>query len=401
MNKLVLLFLVATCSLYAGGFRIPETSTNAVALGAANIAHNQSADAAYYNPANMVFMDDKNFLEADLTYIGLKAVNFKGSSSGLTGRDINAESESFLIPSIHYVSGKRGEARVGLSITAPGGLSKRWNTAPGIYSAKEFTLEVIEVNPSIAIPLSDKLAIAFGFRMVYSEGIIKSSASISRDMEADSMDYGYNLALSYKPTSELEMALTYRSKVDLTEEGNAKLYSDAGITLVYNGAASVTVPLPAIASAAIAYTFETKTTLELVYERNMWSAYKTLDFEFPISIGGMKTTFDDPKAKNWKDSTAIRIGLTQELEKVTLMAGLVFDESPAPDSTLGYELPDSDSVSVSLGGRYQINENLDIALAGLYSFRDERTVSQGGTKIIGTFSHADVYLISAGVGYKF
>ena len=60
MKKILLMSLVASSILMAGGYKIPEASTNAVALGAANIAHNHSADAAYYNPASMVFMSDEH-----------------------------------------------------------------------------------------------------------------------------------------------------------------------------------------------------------------------------------------------------------------------------------------------------------------------------------------------------
>jgi len=119
MKKLTLLSLAAACSVYAGGYKIPETSLNGVALSAANVAHNKSADAAYYNPANMVFMKNENALEVDLTYIGLDAPNFKGA-----GVDTDAESEQFLVPSINYVSGDVSGARFGLSIGVPGGLSK-------------------------------------------------------------------------------------------------------------------------------------------------------------------------------------------------------------------------------------------------------------------------------------
>ena len=142
MKKIVLSSLVASSILMAGGYKIPEVSLNAVALGAANIAHNKSADAAYYNPANMVFMQDSNYIESDVTYIGLDSIDYKGTDSktGSTQNNISSESETFIVPSLHYVSGKAGETRIGLSIVAPGGLSKRWTDQPAESSAKEFTI---------------------------------------------------------------------------------------------------------------------------------------------------------------------------------------------------------------------------------------------------------------------
>ena len=396
MKKLTLLSIVAASALFAGGYKIPEVSTNGVALSAANVAHSTSADAAYYNPANMIFMYFLNSLEMDLQYIGLDAIHFKGSGSQ-AGDSISAEKETFLVPSINYVSPKLGNVRVGLSIVVPGGLSKRWNDSPAKDKAQEFTLEVVEINPTVAYAVNDTLAVAAGFRIVHSTGVVKSSAAISRDMSGDSFDYGYNIALAYKPTKTLDIGVTYRSNVDLTEEGTAKLYSPTG--LAYDGGSSVTVPLPALLNLAIAYTFKTNTTVEFVYERNFWSSYKTLDFDYAANIGNLTAKFADPIAKDWEDTNAFRLGITQALDGMTFMAGMVYDKSPVPDAKLSYELPDSDSLSVSFGGRFDVTKDINIGLSALYSMRDDRTVNNAD--IEGTFSNSNVLIVSAGLGYKF
>ncbi len=399
MRKLALMSLAVSCSLFAGGYKIPEVSTNGVALSAANIAHGHGADTAYYNPANMAFMADEE-IEADLIYIGLESVHYQGKVAGSnTQYSIDSESENFFIPSLNYVSKKLGEnnARFGISIVVPGGLSKRWTDSPAIDKAQEFTLEIVEINPTFSLPLSDTLAIAFGFRIVSTSGVVKSSAAISRDMTGDTINYGYNLALAYKPMKNLELGMTYRSKVNLTVEGNAKLYSPTG--LAYDGGGSVQVPLPAFATLGVAYTLETKTTIEVVYERNIWSSYKTLDFDYVGNIGNLTPYFDDPIAKDWKDTSAYRLGITQELQEWTLMGGCVYDESPVPDKSLSFELPDSNSFSVSLGARYQYNDNINIGLSALYSMRDARSVSNND--LTGEFSGGNILIVSAGLGYKF
>ncbi len=396
----IALFSFGTLSvLVAGGYTIPETSLNSVALSAANIAHNHSADTAYYNPANMAFMKDENSLEVDMMYVGLGSNNYKGthSATGEIRHDIDSKSEKFLVPSFHYVSSKANEARVGLSIVVPAGLSKRWDIQPAKSFAEEFTLQVVEINPSVAFTLHDKVALAFGFRILQSEGIVKSSGLVSRDLKGNSIDYGYNLALSYKPLTDLDIALTYRSKVNLTLQGDAKLYS--GITLAYDNDVSVGVPLPATASIAFAYTLPFKTTLEFVYERDFWSAYHELDFDYATSIGGLTPYFDTPIAKDWNDINIFRLGITQELDKLSLMAGMVYSESAIPEETFSFELPETNSLSLSLGGRYQISEKVDIGLAALYSMRETRSVTNNS--LSGEFSNGNILLVSAGIGYKF
>ena len=345
----------------------------------------------------MAFMSDEQSLEADLIYIGLDPVKFKGSGSQ-AGQEMNAESETFFVPSINYVSSKLDNSRVGVSIVVPGGLSKRWNDAPAKESAKEFTLQVVELNPTAAFSVNDKVAVAVGFRIVHSTGVVKSSSIASRDMQGDSTDFGYNVALAYKPTSALEFGATYRSKVDLTEEGNAKL--DIGNARVYDGGSSVSVPLPAALNLAVAYTLSSKTTIEVVYEKTYWSAYNALDFDYTTAISPILVpSFDDAIAKNWRDSQAYRIGITQELNTLTLMCGAVYDKTPIPDAKVSYELPDSSSLSVSFGARYDITDTINLGVSALYSMREDRDVNNKNMQ--GTFSNANVLIASAGLGYKF
>ena len=119
------------------------------------------------------------------------------------------------------------------------------------------------------------------------------------------------------------------------------------------------------------------------------------DYTHPAAEG----VFGGASTKDWSDTNTFRIGLTQELDSLTLMAGVVFDESPTPEKSLGYELPDSDSTAVSLGGRYKLNESIDIGLSGLYSMRDSRKVNNA--RLNGEFSGGNALIISAGLGYKF
>lgn len=395
--KLTALSLIASGAIYAGGYKIPENSVNSTSLLAANIAHSSGADSAYFNPANMAFMSDENSIDISLMLVGKEASNFKGSAYGMSGVDIDSESESPLIPAINFVSNKYGDFNFGFSMVVPSGVTKRWNDSPAKAVAEQFTLEVIELNPTVSYKLNDQLAVAVGARVLYSSGIVKGSSTASRDMEGNSLNFGYNLALAYKPTDALELALTYRSKVELTEEGNAKLY--IGDAKVYDGGSSVEVPLPATLSLAAAYTFETKTTLEVVYERNFWSAYETLDFNYESKIPAILQVMDTPIVKDWEDTTTIRVGVTQEFDKLKLMAGLAIDENPVPEQSINFELPGVDSTYVSFGTDYKINEKFSAGFGLLYSIKDALKVNN--VNIQGTFDGGTVYIISTGIGYKF
>ncbi|MDP2849851.1 MAG: outer membrane protein transport protein [Sulfuricurvum sp.] len=392
--RILALSVIASVTVMAGGYKIPEVSLNGTALSAAYVANAHGADAAYYNPAAMIYNEDANLLEVDATYIGLSSIDFDGTS------DYSSKEENFLVPSLHFASKKLGDSgvRVGLSVVVPAGLSKRWENPIPKATAEEFTLETVEFNPSLAVALSDTVSMGVGFRMVKTDGVVKSSSATPtlRDMSGDSIDYGYNLALNYRPISHLSLAATYRSKIDLTVEGSAALRY---LAATYSGPASVTVPIPATLNLSAAYTFETGTTVEAVYDRTFWSAYKKLDFEYSGTPNAATVAFGAPIPKNWKNTSSYRLGLTQHYDKWTAMAGFAYDESPVPESTLGYELPDSDAWMVSLGGRYQLDEHWNIGLAGLIDVKKSREVHN--SSINGEFSNARAYLVTAGIEYRF
>lgn len=402
--RVATLLSLSAATLLASGYRIPEQSLNSVALSAAYVAGANGADASYYNPANMSFMENGAFTEVAMTYINLPKVKYTDSLNGTLNGD--SKEENFLMPNLHYVSPKMGDWRYGLSITAPAGLSKRWDEAFSKATAEEFTLKVIEVNPTASYLVNDQLSLGFGLRGVYTDGVVRSDASglgspANRDLSGDSIDFGYNLAMSYKPIKDLTFSATYRSKVDLTVEGDATLVSG-----MYNGGASVTIPLPASLALAAAYTMD-KTTVEFVFERTYWSSYRNLDFNYDLDLTSTPmAAFDNPIAKNWKDANAYRIGVSHQCtDNLKMMLGFAIDKSPVPSNTLGFELPDSDAKLYSIGFEYKVTQNLKMGLAYLYDDKEDRTVTNRSgsntTAPYGTFSDSGAHLLTASFKYKF
>ena len=419
MSKLVkglALSAIASSVVMAGGYKLPEQSVNSLGLAAAYVAHTMGADAAYYNPANMSFMGDKNYIEGGVTLVHLP------SNVYTLGGPVSGESdvENLLVPNLHYVSAPMGDFRWGMSLVVPGGLTKRWDTPFQKLSAEEFTLKIIELNPSLSYKVTDNFSVAAGVRVIYSEGVVKSNGAdlsrligdprvnLARDMEGDTVEFGYNLALTYKPTSDINFAVTYRSNVNINEEGTAKL--SAGGATIYDGKSSVEIPLPATLNIAISKTWNDRFTLEFDYERAFWSKYKNLDFEYGgANIGPLAPIFDAPQARNWKDVNIFRVGATIKMDnKLTAMFGFSIDNSPTPVQTIGFELPDSDSKNFSMGFRYQQNENFSWGASFLYSSKDAITLQPGGHEnprsVLnngGGFSEGGAFLTMVGVAYEF
>ncbi len=397
----VLTGILAAGPAFASGYRIPEQSINSTALSAAYVANTPAADASYYNPANMSWLENKWQTEASLTWIHLASREYTDNAT--PSFNSGSRTEDFAMPNLHVVSPEYNNFRFGLSVVYPYGLSKRWDNAFQRATAEEFTLKSYELNPTVSYKVNDKLSIGGGLRAIYAEGVVKSTAAISRDLKGNTAEYGYNLALTSRPVENLSLAATYRSKIDLDIEGDARL--SLGGAQLYNGYAEVSVPAPAVLALAAAYTCNSgRTTAELAYDKTFWNAYDKLDFNYAqdFSTHFAFAVFDNPKAKNWVNSDAFRLGLTHKLNtQWTVMAGFAIDKNPVPDQTLGFELPDSDAKIYSCGLRFQPADNLALGAAYLFDDKESRTVPTNANSINGTFDNAAAHLVTAGLQYRF
>ena len=418
--------LVVKEAAFASGYRIPEQSVNATALGSAYVANANYADAAYYNPANMSWLSPGLKMEGGVSYINLPSISYEDfRSSSLSG---TSEEENFLLPNLHIVSPAYNNFRVGFALVIPAGLSKRWEDVfPGTF-ANKFAMTVVEANPTVAYKVNDMFSLALGARAVYSDANVRSAGNIeavpagglggglpatpeytyiSRDLDGDTTEYGYNLAMSVKPTDKLALAATYRSEIDLDMEGSGTLYTSSSYfnglfpTGFYQGTGSISTPLPAVLALAVSYSFE-KSTLEFVYDRTFWSANDTQDFSYPVSLGHpvLTAAFDDPIVKDWDDVDAFRLGYTYLWDqRLTLMGGFGFDGNPVPDETLSFDLPDSDAWFASFGIRYNLREQWSIGAAYLHAWKEDRTVRN--STLNGEFSGAASHCLSLSASYKF
>lgn len=78
--------------------------------------------------------------------------------------------------------------------------------------------------------------------------------------------------------------------------------------------------------------------------------------------GGLSKRWQTVPAKNFAEEFTLEI-----VEVNPTVAFEVIDN-------LAFELPDTDAISVALGGRYQINESIDVGLSALYSMHKDRTI---------------------------
>ncbi len=401
---------VVAGAAHASGWRIPEQSVNSAARAGGYVAYTPSADASYYNPANMSWLEDRAYLEADATWIHLTSIDYT-DDSGVPFFNGSSKNENFLMPTFFAVSPYYGNFRFGLAVTAPGGLSKRWQDPYPRTFAEEFSLKIFEANPTVSYKFCDQFSASFGLRGVYIDGKVKSSGvvsppfSVTRDMEGDALEAGFNIGLSARPIENLNLAITYRSNVDLGVSGTANLNTNLNFppgSGSYSGDVDVTIPLPAVLAVAASYTFFDQLTVELEYDCTYWSEYEYLDFNYSTTLTNplLFAVFDKKASRDWSDTDSFRLSMEYDFKNnFVLMAGFAIDENPAPEGHVNFELPDSDALLYSVGFRYKLNPDMEIGVAYLYDYKKSRHVNNN-LNIAGTFENASAHLFTVGFSWK-
>ena len=88
--------LLVGSTAHGAAYRIPEQSVNAVAKAGANIASSNTADASYFNPANMSWLEDRALFEGAAEWIHLKTINYHDNRSPLYSGE--SDGEDFVLP---------------------------------------------------------------------------------------------------------------------------------------------------------------------------------------------------------------------------------------------------------------------------------------------------------------
>lgn len=396
ISAVALATLLVAGSAYGSGYRIPEQSVDSTGKAGANIASASRADATYFNPANMSWLDDTTLIQGNMSYIHLTPVDFNNGAS------IQSEDENFFIPTGFVVSPYFGDFRFGFSNTTPAGLAKRWKDTPGDFFSREFALKTFELNPTVSYRVNEKISVAGGVRMLYADADLWN---VKYKLAGDTIEWGYNFALSVKPTEKVNVSATYRSNIDLGFTDNGAVFNPFGkpyfpATGVIS--ASTTIPAPAVLALSVAFEPVDKLTVELTWDRTFWSKYESLD----IQTNPSGSPFYTNTAKDWDDSDAFRIGLSyQYSDTLELMAGIAYDKTPIPDDTVSYELPDSDAWLYSVGFQYKYTENLEFGMAVLYDYKESRDYAGYTSPVLsvnsGEYTEAAAILVTTGISYKF
>lgn len=425
-RKLVAAFVTAsvvgTAGIsYAAGFKIGEQGAKAMGMANAFAAQADDPSALAFNPAGIAFLKGSQ-VQLGSTTILVPQTIFDGTTklSGTTATSEKANRDIFVAPTVYATTSLESvPLSFGLGINSFYPLAKRWDASSDFRDAiQEISIKPINFQPTVAYRFDDlKLAVAAGFDITYAQVSLQKMAYTqlppslggtyaelgSLGADATALGYGYNFGLQWKPLSNLNFGVSYRSEVKLELEGDANYVATTaigrnpllGLGNKLKSTAATDITLPDSLIVGVAYKPTDKLTLEFDAERTGWSSYNKMEIRFGSALAAFN---NKPDAKNWEDVWAYRFGAQYAATKnLDLRAGYAYDTNPIPDATLGPELPDADRHNFSIGSSLH-NDFGSIDMAYMWVHWEDRTATNA--KLSGTFK-SDAHLFGVSLTYKF
>lgn len=416
---------------WASGFALIEQGGglgNAFAGGAAAA---EDAGTIFSNPAGMsrlagtqastggsIIVPSAKFSDTGSTGALLQTAGGNGGDAGGAALVPNAFMTMELDPALHF----------GLGISVPFGLQTEYDpTWIGRFQAIKSKIETINLNPSLAYRVNDRLSIGAGVSYQHISGELSSAVNYSAaafsaggsglltaiggpgvegvsTIKGSDVAWGYNFGALFNVSPDTRLGAAYRSQMKYTLTGTVAFSGvpaalSASPTLA-NGDVILPITLPDSFSVSAFHQMNSGWDVMADASWTGWSALKELKID--RSSGANVLTVPE----NWKDTWRVSAGANYHYSEQWLArVGVAFDQSPVPDAYRTARIPDSDRTWLSFGGQYKPSKagRLDFAYAYLSvkaaTIADDQAAGGKGD-LVGSYS-SNVHILNVQYAHQF
>ena len=411
---------VAVSSAYAAGFQLTEQSSLGLgrAFAGAGIV-GDDLSAVHYNVAGMTLLPGTQvqagsvFIEVDAPFSGYDPLTRQAISE-------NGRLKGQAIPAGYITHQINDQWWVGLGMTVPYGLGTEYGHSwAGADHGNQSMVMTIDINPSVAYKVSEKLSVGAGVSLQYAKAELGQSKYNHPQygnladvvVKGDSWHCGFNLGVMYQPTETLRFGLAYRSQIGHNAEGDALFTGDPNILMSgqYLGVNTQMVTNDFKVRVTTPDTIMATTTWEATPDLRLsglirWARWSNLDQLDIHALGRDSTNYYE-----WKDTWLFSVGADYRLNNEWTVRGGVAYETSAIDKVelRSATIPDADRVWFSLGATYHYSKQIQIDFGAAYLmgvgnmdlYHDAS--ASGRSDKIGAFDSLDAYILGAQVQYRF
>ncbi|MBP4031290.1 outer membrane protein transport protein [Aeromonas sp. PrichA-15] len=407
---------LASTQTFAAAFQLNEHSASGLGrayAGEAAIADN--AAVLSRNPAAMTTFD-KMALSFSGTYIK-PDVDVEGKIAGAIPASESDIAPDAFVPASYFIQPLNNQWAWGIGLFSNYGLSTEYSkTFAAGAGAGDTELLTFNINPNIAYRINSSFSVGAGINAVYAaaelnryagalSAAIPGANSDTRlaHLKGDTWGFGWNVGTLYEINENNRLALTYRSQVDLSFDGDFQ--GATSLNRVVDG--NLKLDLPAQAEFAGYHRLNQQFAVHYSVNWTDWSAFQELKATSSgCNMPGQPGVCLN-KPEKFKDSTRYSLGGTWYVNPSwEARIGFAYDNTPIEPEYRSLSIPDSDRVWYSAGATYHIDKDMSVDFGMAYLDGKEVDVNEGlrshddGLRWKGT-SHGNAFLASAQFNMKF
>jgi long-chain fatty acid transport protein len=439
----------------ASGFALLEQSASRLGTAfSGTAAEADDATTVFYNPAGLTQLSGPTaVVSASGIEIGSE---FRNSSStpafaqALGGNGGDAGSWNF-VPAAYLALPITADLAFGVGVNAPFGLKLVYDDGwLGRFQALRSEIKTLNFNPSLAYRVNERLSVGVGvsyqrvdaeltnavnYSAVVAQGaqqlvlagqlspttaaaVVAANAGLQGDarIRGDDHGWGFNLGLLFAVSEQTRIGLSYRSSIDYTVSGAVRFSAPSAAGPIAGGIiTAASAPGAPLSSSAASVDLEVPDSAVLSLHQQLSERYALLaDVAWTgwRSVQELRVVRDSGAIvsvtpEQWQDTWRYALGATCTVnDRLTLRAGVAYDETPVPDSTRTPRLPDGDRTWIAIGARWQPSPSMSLDFGYAHLFNDTVGLNQdaGNTLasgFIGGEQHSAIDIVSTQVAYRF
>ena len=389
----------------ASGFQLFEQNASGIGnayAGSAAVAEN--ASTIYFNPAGMTQLQKLEVSGGVSVVKPSFSFNNKGSSvGGLTGTGDGGDAGGWgFVPNGYASWGVTKDLYVGIGISAPFGLKTEYDDRwVGAAQSRMFEIKTINVNPSVAYRLNEKVSLGFGLNWQKIDATYERLAGINvpsvAKLTLSDDAWGWNAGALFTLSPSTKVGISYRSSIKYKTEGHTNLNG----AWLNDSKASLTLPDTAILSV----TQKLSDRWEMLGDIS-WTGWSSIPKVDILRANGSLAQVLDT---DFKDAWRVALGANYQLNSAwKLKYGIAYDQTPVRGATTRLvSLPDNDRVWLSFGAQWAPDKAQKIDLGAAYIHvrdskirNDQTSVTPSRGYVAGEYS-GNIWVLGAQYSYAF
>ena len=387
----------------ANAFNINEHDARVTGRGGATAASNTEPSSIVFNPGGIAINEGTQVALGTAFYLP------SGSYEGEGGDKTESDTGMTLVPNVYITSRVHDMVAVGIGMHFPFGLAVSWPDGHAQSDVvQDQTLRTYFITPGVGLNLHEQvpgLSVGAGIDLVPATIELENTVSFGSDPNAQGTAHlggtafgiGGRIGVMYHPpeVQGLKVGVMYRSPVQLDFEGDGDfdIPDPYRSQLPPDGAIEASITLPQSVWGGVAYSpmenLDIEYNLVWINWAQTWTercamttsgeeeCHDSLVVKLPDDGNPATERPESASPQDYKNTFTHRLGFEYRLppQKLALRAGVIYDPTPIPTTTLTARLPDINRLNITLGGSYAITPQYGVHLGFLWVTPGERETS--------------------------